>query len=422
MSKPTIKQLMPWVVVLSSALYFFFAFVNMNTFDALNDDIRQGFSLTALQVSNLSAMYFYANVIFMIPAGMMLDRFSTRKLILSGLFIMIVATVVFSLTNSYWLAIVCRFVTGMAATLCLLSAIRLTSRWFESQYGGLVLGIVVTFAMLGGMLSQDMIQFSRDLGTWRHALQAVAILGAIFWIINFIFVKDRPKNQANNYAQEQQLLKEHGFWRSFGQALANIQNWIAGCYANFLSIPIIVLGALWGHDYLVTAKGVSSAAATEITSMIFLGMIFGSPISGWLSDVLKRRKLPMIVGAVLSLVIALVIYYTQSHNTTYLAVLFFLMGFLPGTQVIVYPYFIEVNPKHLTATSASLGSMIVMAAGAIFQPLFGYILEQHAIQHGTQQAYTAADYNHAFLILPITFVITIILAVFIKETRCKQIV
>ena len=130
----------------------------------------------------------------------------------------------------------------------------------------------------------------------------------------------------------------------------------------------------------------------------------------------------MIVGAVLSLVIALLIYYTHSHNTAYLATLFFLMGFLPGTQVIVYPYFIEVNPKHLTATSASLGSMIIMAAGAIFQPLFGYILEQHALQHGTQQAYTAADYNHAFLILPVTFTITIILALLIRETRCQQVI
>ena len=134
-----------------------------------------------------------------------------------------------------------------------------------------------------------------------------------------------------------------------------------------------------GHDYLTTAKSISSTSAITVTSMIFLGMIFGSPLSGWLSDTLKKRKLPMIVGAVLSFIIILIVYYTHTHNGVYLGCLFFLIGLCTGTQVISYPYFVEVSSPHITATSASLGSTIIVSSGAIFQPLFGYLLQQHAI-------------------------------------------
>ena len=37
------------------------------------------FGVSALEVSHLSAMYFYANIVFLIPAGILLDRFSNKK-------------------------------------------------------------------------------------------------------------------------------------------------------------------------------------------------------------------------------------------------------------------------------------------------------------------------------------------------------
>ena len=58
MPKPTIKQLKPWLVVLSAATYFFFVFININVFNTLNDAMRDNFQLNALQFSNLSAMFF----------------------------------------------------------------------------------------------------------------------------------------------------------------------------------------------------------------------------------------------------------------------------------------------------------------------------------------------------------------------------
>ena len=180
----------------------------------------------------------------MIPAGLLLDRLSVRKLILTGLAIMLLAILLLSYTHIYWVAAACRFVVGMMASLSLISAIRLTARWFEMRYAGLVLGIVITFAMFGGMLAQYIAPLAHYLGDWRNALQMVVILGCLLWVINFIFVKDYPEHMLAQHTQ--QPPQQYSCWHSIRLVLKNSQIWVAGLYTNLLNIPILVLGALWG--------------------------------------------------------------------------------------------------------------------------------------------------------------------------------
>lgn len=420
-SKPTILQLMPWLVVLSAALFFFFDFIAMSTFDSLNAAISQSFTLDRMQISSLESLYFLAIIIFLMPAGVLLDRISTRKIILSAFMIMIVATLVFSLSHTYWIVATCRFATGIVATVCLMSCIRLTSRWFEMHYAGFVIGLVVTFAMLGGIVAQQLLKLDAFFGTWRHTLLALCAVGVVFWFICFVLIKDMPAHRQDLHNEHSDYLKEIGFWNSFFEAIKNPQTWLAGLYTNILSIPILVIGTLWGQQYLVHIKGISIGNAADMVSLIFLGMVIGSPISGWLSDKIKLRKTPMIIGAVLSFIIAMAICTTTSHSIAYLSVLFFLLGIIPSTQVISYPYLVEVNPLHITSTSTCLGATIIMSSGFIWTMLFGWISNRHAHSVAGRMVYPVDNFEHAFWILPITFAITIVIACCMKETNCEHI-
>jgi len=75
----------PWLVCFSAALFFFYEFIQMNMFNAVSTDLMRDFSLHATKLGKLSAYYFYANLIFLPIAGVLLDRFSTRLIILSAL-------------------------------------------------------------------------------------------------------------------------------------------------------------------------------------------------------------------------------------------------------------------------------------------------------------------------------------------------
>ena len=414
----SIKSLKPWFVVFAAATFFLFAFINMNSFDALNHVLRTTFNVNALQISNLSAMYFYANVLFLIPAGLLLDRFSTKKILISAISIAVIATFLFSIAHQYWLVALSRFIIGMTSTTCLLTTALLASRWFPAHKNALVMGLVITIAMFGGSFSQYISTISHLLGGWRSAIFAIACLGVLFLLMIIGLVKDFPQSAmaGNVKHKNQQKLKNDGFWTSFTMAFKNPQNWLCGTYTNLLSIPILVLGALWAKDYLISAHNLNEANASFVSAMIFWGLIFGCPISGAISDRLKNRKYPMLVGAFFTLIISLMIIYVPHLSTLSLASLFFLIGFFSGAQVIVYALISESNPRHITASSQALSATIIMASGAIFEPLYGYLLQYHA--HG-RQTYNASDFHFAMLMLPIAFVLSMIVVCFMKESKCQ---
>ena len=63
-----------------------------------------------------------------------------------------------------------------------------------------------------------------------------------------------------------------------------------------INLPVFILGGLWGILYLTQVHHLSSAEASYATTLFFVGVIFGSPAFGWLSDAMERRVFPMILG------------------------------------------------------------------------------------------------------------------------------
>src|SRR3990167_9412008 len=123
------RRFQPWVVCFSAALFFFFEFIQLNMFNALGPDLVEEFHIDAPVLATISDKYFLANILFLFPAGMILDRISTRKIIIWSMLISIVCTYGFSIADSVWQMKAARFVTGIAGSFCLLGCVRLASRW-----------------------------------------------------------------------------------------------------------------------------------------------------------------------------------------------------------------------------------------------------------------------------------------------------
>lgn len=409
------KKIEPYLVVFSAGLFFLFEFINMNSFDPLNAALREAFNANAFQISNLSAMYFYANVIFLIPAGLLLDRFSTKRLLQIAILFCIIGNIIFASTSHFEVAKICRFIVGIGSTFCLLSTALLTSRWIPPKHAGIVMGLVVTMAMLGGSLAQQIPYLVEWLGSWRGAILAIAALGFVFFIIISLFVKDYPKNFAATMAHDMKLIKE-GFFKNLLLTLRCKQVWLAGFYTSFINLTVMIIGALWGANYLQTVHNVPETQATFIVTMVFIGLIIGSPLFGWISDRSGRRKSLMILGGLLNIACILVILYAPlSYHA--LVAMFLVLGIISSSQILTYPLIMESVPSHIVASSESLSAVLIMGGGALFQPLFGFILNR--LSGGTTN-YTAEAFHEAMLILPITFLIATVLACFLKETYCKR--
>lgn len=411
-----------WVVTLTSTLFFFYAFIQMNFFNTINTDLREAFHLNAVQIGQLFSMYFYANFLFLFPAGNLLDRYSTRKLMLVSLTITTVGAFMFAAADQYWMAAMGRFLVGGGGAFCFLSCMRVASRWFPPHRMALVTGVLVTMGMLGGLVAQAPFAMLTELvGGFRNALTLDAILGVVIIVAVFLIVQDRPPDAHEEAHHEHQQLKQLGVWGCIKMAALNPQNWLGGIYTALMNLPVFILGGLWGVLYLTDVHHLSEDQAHFAATIFFIGVIAGSLLFGWISDFMERRVLPMVAGAILSLIIIAILMFVPNLSIPVVITLFTLIGFATSSQVLTYPTIAELNPIYLTSTAVSIDSLCIMASGFIIPPLFGWLMEHagsHEVVNGIS-VYSAQNYNVAMCIVPISFVVALGISFLIRETYCR---
>ena len=393
----------PWLACFSAALFFFYQFLQLTSLNTIGPELAQTLELNKTQLGELASWYLYGLALFCIPAGLLLDHFSARRIMLGSLAIAIGCTVLFSQTDSFLVLKLSRFIAGIVNSTAFLGCCFMAARWLFARIA-LVIGCIATIGLLGGACSQvPLLLLVVQLG-WRNSLLALASLGILIWIIMWFWLKNPPNHPTTGFKG-----------LSFSPVLQMLKiivrdkfNWIPAIYTCLMNLPIIVLGAVWGMVYLTHEHQLDALQSTQVISMIYFGTILGCPLVGLLSDRIRNRKIPMILGAIIALVIALVILFTQGLNVTALTLLFLLLGFVTSTQVLTYPVLTERNSQEMSTTVLGFASIIIMGGGGLFQLLFGWIVEVKP------QLITAwlhlNGYQLAFGILPIAFLLCIALA------------
>lgn len=376
----------------------------------------QKFALSTSELCGLSAYYLYACAVFLLPAGLLLDRFSTKKLLVITAGLCTLGTVLIPATSIIEVAILGRILTGIGNTISFLGCMRLISRWFPSNKIAMAMGLSVTIAMTGGIVAQTPFALLIHIIGWQQAMYINAAIGGIITLLIGFIVKDAPCS----YIPLINSTSHIGFWHSLKKSSSKLQNWLCGLYTGCLNLPVMMIGALWGNLYLMQGRGFSTTQAGNITSLIFFGLIIGAPLMGWLSDRLKsRRKLMLISSYVIFLVILGIIYLPLS--TIALSISFFALGILSGAQVLSYPIVSESNSPHLESTCLGLVAVIVNIGGAASQILFGWLvnLKWNGLVENGIPIHTLNEYQFALIMLPLAFLLSMLAAALIHDTYPK---
>lgn len=409
-----------WFVILIASLFFFYEAIQMNMLNSISSALMQTLNINATQLSNMSSYYFLANVVFLFFAGMMLDRYSAKKIILVALLICIAGVFGFSTATAYWQTIAFRFFIGIGGAFCFLSVIRLATRWFHARKLALVTAVIVAMSMLGGSIAQTPFEMLINAIGWRHTLLIDAALGVVVFALIIVFVKDYPPSFEKEANIEFSEVESMGYWKSMGLAFLKKQNWLGGIYTCLMNLPLSVLGGLWGEAYLCDAHGLSHINAANVSMMIFFGTIIGGPVFGWISDKIAIRRWPMLIGAVASFILMSFVVFLPGLSYVWLIVIFLLVGIATSSQIIGYPIVAESSLPAIIAMSVSVVNITTQGGQFVFQRLFGFLMDLHVHHvHGKKWLYTGADFHWAMLIFPAGFVLAFLAAFAMKETFAK---
>lgn len=399
------ESLLAWIVCLSGGLFFLYEFFQLNLFDTINRDFSQALSLNSVQVGWISSSFLIANVLFLLPAGFILDRFSVRSVILFALLLCIAGTFGFAISNSFSMAFFCHFLSGIGNAFCFLACVMLVTQWFPRNRQALVIGIIVTMAFLGGTLAHVPLLWLKQHFGWRQSLIIDGLVGiGILAIIALFVCEKRPHIHIKE-------TKRIPFGQSFRLSIGNRQNWMLGLYTGILNLPVMVLCALWGTRFITEVYGWPEHLASEMMSYIFYGSIIGCPTIGWLSDQLEQRRSIMIVSAIITLALSIPISLGWHISPFSMKWLCFAIGFITSAQVLSYPLIAESNPLESRGTATGFASVLIMGGGMVGQLLYSFLLNLHAQQ---QNVYTNTDHLSAIVMLPLLFFVAIIAAFLVR--------
>ncbi|QRN05186.1 MFS transporter [Legionella sp. MW5194] len=418
-------MVMAWLICGLGALYYSYEYLLRISPSVMEPALREHFNLSATGFGLLSAFYYYAYVPLQIPVGVLLDRYGPRVLLTLACMVCVVGTFIFCGTQLFWVAAVGRFLVGFGSAFAFVGVLKLATIWLPEDKLAMVSGMASALGTIGAMLGDNLLGYMVIKLGWRETVNYTAIFGIGLIFVLWFGIRDRHRNQ-----------RQSGTVENFRQSMTDLgiiarnrQIWINGMYGCLVYLPATVFAELWGIPYLKNAHGLSLEAADLANSLLFLGFTIGAPLFGLLSDKLKRRKLPMVIGAVGAAIVMMMVLYMPGLTEIGIDVLMFVLGLLYSAQCIVFAVGRELSPNEAAGTAIAMTNMIVMLGAMFLQPLVGRLLDFSLSVHThaagldalstdkLAQLYTASDYQFALSIIPLGIVLAAILTFFLDETH-----
>ncbi len=411
----TKKQLILGIIIcFVGAMFYCYEFILRIIPGVLQSELSIALGhISATTFGQISALYYFAYSPMQMPVGMLMDRFGPRKLLTFACLCCTVGSWMFTLTSSMFLVGAGRFLVGFGSSFAFVGVLSLALHWLPRRYFSLVAGLMTTLGMLGLVYGEVKITEWSQLVGWEQVLLFIAIVGSGLSVLIFLVVRDSPTgNHINKYPLPE-------FFRSVLNVLMSPEVWLIGFVGACLYTSLSVFGELWGKTYLEQAHHLTKVEAARTVSAVFVGWAVGAPIAGYLSDHTGRRLLPLVLGAILSLICISLVLYWPNLSYFSLNVLLFLYGVFSATEIIVFIMAKECSGAELSGTVFAATNMIITLGGVVFQPLVGKLLDTFGDSGivGGEHIYTVVDYQVALSILPISLLLVTILAFFIKDHK-----
>lgn len=405
-----------WLVFALSACFLFYKYILQVSPAVMTHELMQTYALTGTSLGFLVGFYFYTYMIMQIPAGILLDKFGTRRLTSAAIFLCALGILIFSQTSSFAVACFARLVIGFGAAFATISYMKVTTTWFPYRYFPLLSGLFGTACMLGAGTAGAPLAWLITVVHWRGTLVICAVIGFALTFLFWFFIKD---HNPHSEVPEHHAADEKFSWKELQKLLYQKSNWALILYGGLAFTPAAVFGGLWGVPYLMGTFHLPKIVAASSASLVFFAFAIGCFCAGWIGR-FSNKQLPIVItGTTLSLICISIIIYSTSLPLWLLNTCIFLFGFGSGGFVLSYAIARNINSLAIVGTVIGFINMGDPLFGGIAEPLIGKILDSH--WDGTEIDHVRIFSTHAYQLGLSVLVAYLICALaccfFIKENK-----
>jgi MFS family permease len=307
---------------------------------------------------------------------------------------------IFSIGTDFHLLVIARLTMGIGAAFSLLSSLKYARENFQDQMA-LFSAVALSMGMLGGMFAKTPTYFLlKIVGQMSGVFIAYAVIAIVLAIVMFIFMEHESADKVQFKPKEAlNILTHKNFWR-------------IALYGSLMYSPFLVMEIAWSENYLgLLLPKLSDLMINAIESLVFLGMIVGSMLLGYMSDHSRNRQDGLFYSAIAVSVVLVGLFYIIPPGQTIICILLFLFGFFTGGFMPSFAYLLQRYPMALSGTVLGMMNCINMLGATITTPVMGGALD--ALRANTEMDLLLC-YQLVFIILPI---FTLVAATLIRQVK-----
>lgn len=381
----------------------------------ITQQLMQDLHIDAWGLGLMAGCYYYTYTLMQVPAGLLLDRYPLAKVMVFPIIICALGAILFGYSNSMLQASIARMLMGIGSAFAFIAVLVAAADVFPAKHFALLAGVTQLLAAMGAMVGGwPLVPFFKVVG-WHSGMIYLGLLGLLLVLVITFWGRYPNPNRLTTQ-------KKVSLFHSLRVVFSNRQTWYIAIYACLLWAPMAAFASLWGVAYLQEAYHLTNSAAAALNSLLWIGIALGSPLLGWWSDRIGRRKLPLACAAALGLNSMVGLIYFNHLPLWVLSILLFLTGVACSGQALSFAVVRENNLPSNNAAAIGFNNMAVVVAGALFQPIIGKLIQLHVTgQVDGHITYTSHDYRFGLSILPVCFSLGLFTSLFfIRETFGKH--
>ena len=284
------KDSRPWLVVGVLFVSWFLVWGGgLNTTALFFPPLLEHFGFSRAKLSSGFAVAALTGGLVGPIVGWLLDRVDAGKVMVVGVAVTAIGYFGLSLMQSFEHLVLCTLLLGIGFCACTgIPTALVVANWFQARRG-LAMGIALSGQFVGGAVMVVVVNQVITTRGWRFAYAAIGLSMAVIVIpLLLAFVRSRPVSATAPHPDAPASTPVDLPGLTTGEAVAARSLWLITAM-QFLGASV---GAGVGQHFVayLTGIGYTAGFAARMISIVFIGNIVGSLLSGPLADRITARR------------------------------------------------------------------------------------------------------------------------------------
>lgn len=347
-----------WALAVTFVVYYF----SFQTgYAIVNSSVQQDIGLSVSQVAIVAAVYTWVFALCQFLSGALLDRLGAGKILPVSIALVTIGIFVFANAQNYGTLLLSQLIIAVGACSGFVGAGYIGGQWFGMAKFSFMFGLVQFAASFFSAFNQNLLSLALTSIPWRELFNFIGLFGIGLFILGAVFIRNptpivRPPESIT------------AFFAAVAKGMVEVAKipyvWVASAFGALCFGVMLGLGVVWAPK-LLAARGFDAATANWSTSLLWLGLAAGCFVVPKWSDMIKNRKLPIIVGIAVQILALALLLYLPELNSIAAMVLCFAFGLGNAAHMLAFSTAADVVKPSQIGTSAAIVNGIMFIVGGI---------------------------------------------------------